>query len=106
MEVEMLDNPATWRSVKLGVDCIEHSYGLKDETIQLIAERGTFYVPTIICNLSDQYINEREERLARLGYSEDNKLPGVERLSPLQTKDPRNMPIIRDRHYSRRSKSG
>lgn len=96
MEVEMLDDevkaavevahhnglrvashsrePATWRSVKLGVDCIEHGYGLKDETIKLMAENGTYYVPTIICNLSDQYIKERDERLARLGYSEDKKV--------------------------------
>jgi len=96
MEVEMLDDeveaavevahhnglrvashsrePATWRSVKLGVDCIEHGYGLKDETIKLMAEKGTFYVPTIICNLSDQYIKERDERLAMLGYSKDEKV--------------------------------
>jgi imidazolonepropionase-like amidohydrolase len=96
MEVEMLDDeveaavevahhnglrvashsrePATCRSVKLGVDCIEHGYGLKDETIKLMAEKGTFYVPTIICNLSDQYIKERDERLARLGYSGDEKV--------------------------------
>jgi imidazolonepropionase-like amidohydrolase len=96
MEVEMLDDevaaavevahhnglrvashsrePATWRSVNLGVDCIEHGYGLKDETIRLMAEKGTFYVPTIICNLSDRYIKERDERLARLGYSEDKKV--------------------------------
>jgi len=66
--------PATYRSVKLGVDSIEHGYGLKDETIKLMAEKGTFYVPTIICNLSDQYIKERDERLARLGYSEDEKV--------------------------------
>ncbi len=95
MEVEMLDDevqaavdtahhngvrvashskePATWRSVKMGVDCIEHGYGIKDETIQLMAEKGTFYVPTIICNLSDQYIKEREDRLAELGYAKDKK---------------------------------
>jgi len=66
--------PATYRSVKAGVDCIEHGYGLKDETIRLMAEKGTFYVPTIICNLSDRYIKERDERLAKLGYSEDEKI--------------------------------
>jgi len=55
--------PATYRSVQAGVDSIEHGYGLKDETIKLMAEKGTFYVPTIICNLSDQYIKERDERL-------------------------------------------
>jgi len=66
--------PATYRSVKAGVDCIEHGYGLKDETIKLMAEKGTYYVPTIICNLSDQYIRERDERLAKLGYSENEKV--------------------------------
>ena len=66
--------PATYRSVKAGVDSIEHGYGLKDKTIKLMAEKGTFYVPTIICNLSDQYIKERDERLAKLGYSEDKKV--------------------------------
>jgi len=55
------------------VDCIEHGYGLKDKTIKLMAEKGTFYVPTIICNLSDQYIRERDKRLAALGYCEDEK---------------------------------
>jgi len=65
--------PSTFRSVKAGVDCIEHGYGLRDETIELMAAKGTFYVPTIICNLSDQYIKERDERLAKLGYAEDRK---------------------------------
>jgi imidazolonepropionase-like amidohydrolase len=96
MEVEMLDDeveaavavahhnglrvaahskePTTFRSVRLGVDCIEHGYGLADETIRLMAEKGTFYVPTIICNLSEQYIKERDQRLAALGYSKDEKI--------------------------------
>jgi imidazolonepropionase-like amidohydrolase len=56
------------------VDCIEHGYGLKGKTIKLMAEKGTFYVPTIICNLSDQYIRERESRLAKLGYADDEKV--------------------------------
>jgi len=66
--------PTTFRSVQAGVDCIEHGYGLKDETIKLMAEKGTFYVPTIICNLSEQYIRERDKRLAELGYSKDEKV--------------------------------
>ena len=66
--------PTTYRSVQAGVDCIEHGYGLKDETIKLMAEKGTFYVPTIICNLSEQYIRERDKRLAELGYSKDEKV--------------------------------
>jgi len=66
--------PSTYRSVKAGVDSIEHGYGLMDKTIKLMAEKGTFYVPTIICNLSDLYIKERDKRLARLGYSKNKNV--------------------------------
>jgi len=66
--------PATYRSVQAGIDCIEHGYGLTDETIQLMAEKGTFFDPTIICNLSAEYISERENRLAELGYAEDKQI--------------------------------
>jgi len=66
--------PSTYRSVKMGIDCIEHGYSIADETIALMAERGTFYVPTIICNLSDQDIKEREKRLAELGYADNVKI--------------------------------
>ncbi len=66
--------PVTYQSVAAGVDCIEHGYGITDETIALMAEKGTFYCPTINCNLSDQYIKERESRLAKLGYSEDEQV--------------------------------
>ncbi len=38
-----------------------------------MAQKGTFFDPTIICNLSDEYIKEREARLASLGYSEDKQ---------------------------------
>jgi len=65
--------PTSNRSVKAGVDCLEHGYGLTDETIQLMVEKGAFYVPTIVCNLSDQYIKEREDRLARLGFDADKE---------------------------------
>jgi imidazolonepropionase-like amidohydrolase len=39
-----------------------------------MAEKGTFYDPTIICNLSAEYIAEREARLAELGYAEDEEI--------------------------------
>lgn len=66
--------PAARAAVEAGVDCLEHGYGLTDETIDLMAEKGTFYDPTIICNLSDDYIKAREERLAALGYSSDEEI--------------------------------
>jgi imidazolonepropionase-like amidohydrolase len=66
--------PGAHAAVAAGVDCIEHGYGLTDETIALMAERGIFYDPTIICNLSDEYIKEREVRLAALGFSNDEQI--------------------------------
>lgn len=65
--------PAAMAAVEAGVDCLEHGYGLTDATIELMARRGTFYDPTIICNLSDADIKARETRLASLGYSDDEQ---------------------------------
>jgi imidazolonepropionase-like amidohydrolase len=61
-------------AVELGIDCIEHGYGLSDETIQLMAAKGTFYDPTIVCNLSAEYIAEREQKIAELGLNETNEI--------------------------------
>ncbi len=69
--------PGTYRDVAAGVDCIEHGYRMTDETIKLMAEKGTFFDPTINCNLSDQYIKEREARLAKLGHSDDAQVVRV-----------------------------
>ncbi len=66
--------PGARAAVIAGVDCLEHGYGLTDETIALMAENGTFYDPTIICNLSDRYIRDREARLAQLGYADDEEV--------------------------------
>jgi imidazolonepropionase-like amidohydrolase len=66
--------PGAYAAVAAGVDCLEHGYGLTDETIALMAEKGTFYDPTIICNLSDEYIREREARLAELGHADDPEI--------------------------------
>ena len=63
--------PGARLAVELGIDSIEHGYGLTDETIRLMAEKGTFYDPTIVCNLSAEYIAEREARIGELGLNED-----------------------------------
>ena len=60
-------------AVELGIDCIEHGYGLTDETLQLMAEKGTFYDPTIVCNLSAEFIAERERKIADQGFKEDQE---------------------------------
>jgi len=60
-------------AVVAGIDCIEHGTMITDETIQLMAEKGTFYCPTVVCNLSEEYLEEREDRLAKLGFSDDKE---------------------------------
>jgi imidazolonepropionase-like amidohydrolase len=63
--------PVAGIAVKAGIDCIEHGDQLTDETIALMAKKGTFYVPTIVCNLSPAYIEERERKIAELDLPQD-----------------------------------
>ncbi len=44
---------------------------MSDETIQLMADKGTFLDPTIVCNLSEEYIYERGRFIGELGFDED-----------------------------------
>ncbi len=55
-------------AVELGVDGIEHGNDVSDETIALMAENNVFLDPTIVCNLSADYIDERERLIAEAGY--------------------------------------
>ena len=64
--------PSAGKAVAAGVDCIEHGYRLTDETIKLMAEKGTYYCPTIVCNLSAGYIAEREAKIAELGLPQNS----------------------------------
>jgi imidazolonepropionase-like amidohydrolase len=61
--------PGAAIAVELGIDGIEHGYGLTDETIANMAAKGTFYDPTIVCNLSAEYISEREAFVTSAGYA-------------------------------------
>jgi imidazolonepropionase-like amidohydrolase len=54
--------------VELGVDSIEHGNDIADETIALMAEKGVFLDPTIVCNLSADFITERERLIREAGY--------------------------------------
>ena len=56
-------------AVQLGVNSIEHGNSLSHETINLMAKQGTFLDPTIVCNLSEEYIDEREKLIAESGYA-------------------------------------
>ena len=52
-----------------GVDGIEHGNQLTDETIRLMAEKNVFLDPTIVCNLSAEYIAEREQLIEDAGFA-------------------------------------
>ena len=55
-------------AIEYGVDSIEHGNDLTDETIQLMAEKGVFLDPTIVCNLSADFIAEREALIEQAGF--------------------------------------
>jgi imidazolonepropionase-like amidohydrolase len=55
-------------AVDFGVDSIEHGNDLTDDTIRVMAEKGVFLDPTIVCNLSADYITERERLIREAGY--------------------------------------
>jgi imidazolonepropionase-like amidohydrolase len=55
-------------AIEHGVDSIEHGNNLTDETIQLMVEKGVFLDPTIVCNLSAEYIEEREALIKAAGF--------------------------------------
>jgi imidazolonepropionase-like amidohydrolase len=46
------------RAVNLGLDCVEHGYQLTDEVTALMAERGVWYVPTIVVSRCEQFFRD------------------------------------------------
>ncbi len=66
-----IDDPMARIAVEAGIDCIEHGTPLTDETINLMAEKGTFFDPTMACYLSTEYIVDRESHIADIGLNED-----------------------------------
>jgi len=50
--------PGTKMAIRGGVDCIEHGYFLDDEAVEMMVENGVFYVPTLVCNLDEEWLYE------------------------------------------------
>ncbi|WP_406064110.1 amidohydrolase family protein [Micromonospora sp. NBC_00860] len=46
------------RAVELGLDCVEHGYELTDDVTRLMAERGVWYVPTIVVSRCEQFFRD------------------------------------------------
>jgi len=57
-------------AIEHGVDGIEHGNRLSDDTIRLMAEKNVFLDPTIVCNLSAEYIAEREQLIKEAGFDD------------------------------------
>jgi imidazolonepropionase-like amidohydrolase len=51
-------NPGIKIAIQAGVDCIEHGYYMDEEAAQMMAESGAFYVPTLVCNLDEEWMRE------------------------------------------------
>ena len=45
-------------AIRGGVDCIEHGYYLDDEAIEMMAEQGTFYVPTMFVTQYKEFMRK------------------------------------------------
>jgi imidazolonepropionase-like amidohydrolase len=51
-------NPGLKSAIRAGVDCIEHGYHLDDEAVEMMVENDVFYVPTLVCNLDEEWLCE------------------------------------------------
>lgn len=51
-------NPGMKMAIRAGVDCIEHGYYLDDEAIEMMVKKDVFYVPTLVCNLDEEWLRE------------------------------------------------
>jgi imidazolonepropionase-like amidohydrolase len=51
-------NPGLKSAIRAGADCIEHGYHLDDEAIEMMIQNDVFYVPTLVCNLDEEWLRE------------------------------------------------
>lgn len=58
------------RAVALGLDCVEHGYQLDEATCRLMADRGAWYVPTIVVSRCESFF----ERWKVPGWMRDRAL--------------------------------
>lgn len=50
-------NPAIKMAILCGVDSIEHGYFLDDEAAQMMVDHDVFLVPTLVCNLDEEFLH-------------------------------------------------
>jgi imidazolonepropionase-like amidohydrolase len=71
-------------AIRAGVDSLEHAHWLSDEQIEMMVERGTFYVPTLYVNsrsvaLSSQEIGVSDAEWAWLSRVNEEKWDTLQR---------------------------
>ncbi len=91
------DDESTRIAVMAGAESIEHGNDLSDDTIRMMAEAGTFLDPTIQCNLSAEFIAERERLIREAGYtSPPEVVEGRVRVSHADERTPEHANLARD----------
>ena len=84
-------------AVMAGAESIEHGNDLSDDTIRMMAEAGTFLDPTIQCNLSTEFIAERERLIKEAGYVDPPEvIEGRVRVSHADERTPEHANLARD----------
>lgn len=69
-------------AVRLGVDCVEHGYRVEDETAAMMAEAGTFLVPTLCVTQELDYMRRhgvQEWMLAKARAAADEHRASIKR---------------------------
>jgi imidazolonepropionase-like amidohydrolase len=77
--------PSVTMAVRAGLDSVEHGHWIDDETADLMAERGTFYVPTLLVNernfeVGRDVLGGSDASWAWLERSRDDKWASLERV--------------------------
>ena len=84
-------------AVMAGAESIEHGNDLSDDTIRMMAEAGTFLDPTIQCNLSTEFIADRERLIREAGYVDPPEVvEGRVRVSHADERTPERARLARD----------
>ncbi len=75
-------NKAIQDVVRLGVDCIEHGYSFEDDTAAMMAQAGTYLVPTLCVTQELDYMRRhgvQEWMLAKAKAAADEHLASIKR---------------------------
>lgn len=77
--------PAIARAVEMGLDTVEHGHWLDERTAELMAERGAFYVPTLLVNernfdFTPEEMGVNQKAWAWLEKAREDKWASLERV--------------------------